>query len=61
MVVDQVNIMGVALFESKRDPPVSDIYEREHKTLPEGYIHALGPDCDWYFEPAEQEFAIHPE
>jgi hypothetical protein len=23
MVVDQVNIMGVALFESKRDPPVS--------------------------------------
>jgi hypothetical protein len=43
------------------DITLVDIYEREHKTLPEGYIHALGPDCDWYFEPAEQEFAIHPE
>lgn len=32
-----------------------DIYDREHKLLPVGFIHKLGPTDDWYFEPSPEE------
>jgi hypothetical protein len=43
------------------DITLVDIYRREHKLLPEGYIHPLQPDSDWYFEPSEQEFDVRAE
>jgi hypothetical protein len=43
------------------DITLVDIYRREHKLLPEGYIHPQQPDSDWYFEPSEQEFDIRAE
>jgi hypothetical protein len=30
---------------------VVDLYEREHKLLPGGYVHTLEPNADWYFLP----------
>ena len=38
-----------------------DIYEREHKLLPGGYIHKMGPMDDWYFKPSEEELTINQE
>lgn len=40
------------------DVAVLDIYEREHKLLPVGYIHSLGDGEDWYLEPSEEELAV---
>jgi hypothetical protein len=40
------------------DVTLVDIYKREHKLLPVGYIHRLKVDDDWYFEPSEEIFAI---
>ncbi len=34
---------------------VIDIYEREHKLLPIGYIKRLDSQDEWYLEPCEQE------
>jgi hypothetical protein len=42
---------------AKIDVTLIDIYQREHKLLPVGYIHVLGPE-DWYFEPALEELAV---
>lgn len=35
-----------------------DIYGREHVLLPVGYVHRLGPQDQWYFEPAEEELNV---
>lgn len=43
---------------AKIDVTLIDIYEREHKLLPVGYIHRLGSRDDWYFEPSLEELAI---
>jgi hypothetical protein len=40
------------------DVGLIDIYEREHKLLPVGYIHQLGASNDWYLEPSEEELGI---
>jgi hypothetical protein len=40
------------------DVTLVDIYERAHKLLPVGYIHNLGANADWYFEPSEEILAI---
>jgi len=40
------------------DVTLVDIYKRAHKLLPVGYIHKLGANDDWYFEPSEEIFAI---
>lgn len=40
------------------DVKLVDIYKRPHKLLPVGYIHKLGTNDDWYFEPSEEIFAI---
>jgi len=40
------------------DVGLIDIYEREHKLLPVGYIHQLGTSDDWYLEPSEEELGI---
>jgi hypothetical protein len=37
------------------DLTLIDIYEREHRLLPTGYIKPLDSDSDWYFEPVEEE------
>jgi hypothetical protein len=37
------------------DLTLVDIYEREHRLLPTGYIKPLDSNHDWYFEPAEEE------
>lgn len=34
---------------------VLDIYGRQHKLLPVGYVHRLGEQDDWYHEPCEEE------
>ncbi len=36
---------------------VVDIYRREHDLLPGGYIHKLGPQDEWYFEPSLEELS----
>ena len=40
------------------DVTLIDIYEREHKLLPVGYVHRLGASDDWYLEPSEEELNI---
>ena len=40
------------------DVTLVDIYKRAHKLLPVGYVHKLGTNDDWYFEPSEEIFAI---
>jgi hypothetical protein len=40
------------------DITLVDIHEREHKMLPGGYIHTLGPNHEWYFEPCEEELRV---
>ena len=35
-----------------------DIYEREHRLLPIGYIHELKPQDHWYAEPSMEELKI---
>jgi hypothetical protein len=40
------------------DVTLIDIYEREHKLLPVGYVHRLGASDDWYLEPSEEELGI---
>jgi hypothetical protein len=40
------------------DITLVDIHEREHKMLPGGYIHRLGAQDDWYFEPCEEELRV---
>lgn len=42
------------------DITLIDIYEYEHKLLPGGYIHRLGPQDEWYFEPSEEELRPQP-
>jgi hypothetical protein len=39
------------------DVTLIDIYDREHKLLPVGYVHALGTQSYWYFEPSEEELS----
>jgi hypothetical protein len=57
----EVLLNGTEPLRARIDITLVDIHGREHKLLPEGYIHALRPDCDWYFEPSEQAFGIPPE
>jgi hypothetical protein len=40
------------------DVTLIDIYSREHRLLPVGYVHRLGPEDEWYFEPSEQELDV---
>jgi hypothetical protein len=40
------------------DVTLIDIYSREHRLLPVGYVHRLGPEDEWYFEPSEQELEV---
>lgn len=40
------------------DVALTDIYEREHKLLTVGFIHTLGTDDEWYFEPSLEELGI---
>jgi len=37
---------------------VIDLYEREHRLLPVGYVNRLGPSDEWYLEPSEEELQI---
>jgi hypothetical protein len=39
------------------DVTLIDIYERSHRLLPVGYILDLQSECEWYFEPAEEELS----
>ena len=40
------------------DVTVIDIYEREHKLLPVGFVLKLGERPNWYFEPSEKALDI---
>ena len=39
------------------DVTLIDIYDREHKLLPVGYVRTLGSQGYWYFEPSEDELS----
>jgi hypothetical protein len=39
------------------DVTLIDIYDREHRLLPVGYVRTIGPQGYWYFEPSEEELS----
>ena len=43
--------------KARFDLTVIDLYGREHKPLPGGFVHPLAPGADWYFEPSEALFS----
>jgi hypothetical protein len=40
---------------AKVDVTLIDIYKREHRLLPVGYVRTTDPHGYWYFEPSEEE------
>ena len=46
---------------AKIEVTLIDIYKREHRLLPVGYIHRLKPQDDWYFEPSMEGLDIIKE
>ena len=46
--------------KARIDLTVIDLYEREHKLLPGGFVHTLELGADWYFEVAEEVFGRPP-
>ncbi len=53
-----VQLMSDQPLRARVDVTLIDIYAREHKLLPVGFVHRLKPDDDWYFEPSEQELGV---
>jgi hypothetical protein len=50
-----VPLHGSEPLRARVDLTLIDIYGREHRLLPTGFIKPLDSDRDWYFEPAEEE------
>jgi hypothetical protein len=40
------------------DVTIVDVYGRQHQLLPMGWVHAGGPNDDWYAEPSMEELGI---
>jgi len=53
-----VQLTGVEPVHARIDVWAIDIYEREHKLLPVGYVHSLRQSEDWYLEPSEQALGV---
>jgi hypothetical protein len=55
----EVPLHGSEPLRARVDLVLIDIYEREHRLLPTGFIKPLDSNRDWYFEPAEEELRPH--